>query len=192
MKFHHDVAGPSESRRLLVPLLAFLAALFIALSAAAPAQAYNFTGAKWTTVNPLRTRLSITYGGTNSANAWINASSDWTATSAPVSITRPTTGGTPPVTLSDQKNSSVSWDGLSNWYPGSGTTTNATGWLNVYYTAGYSASTRKGVAGHELGHIMGLAHNSGCVLMVSTTSTRNSCAVYIPKADDIAGINALY
>jgi predicted Zn-dependent protease len=64
--------------------------------------------------------------------------------------------------------------------------------LNYHFTRSDSASTIKGIAAHELGHAIGLAHTSGCVLMTPYTSTRNSCGIYGPVSDDINGVNSLY
>jgi predicted Zn-dependent protease len=178
----------SRRKRWLTVPVALAAAL--ALAVGAPAQAYNLTGAHWSSVSSRPYQLVIVYGGSTNATAWTNAASNWTSTPTKVVFNQTTSNAS--IQLSDQNNSSVSWDGLSSWSPATGTLSSAIGYLNVYYTAGYSANTRKGVAAHELGHILGLAHTNGCVLMTPTTSTRNSCGIYTPASDDINGVNALY
>ncbi|MBX6773426.1 MAG: matrixin family metalloprotease [Chloroflexi bacterium] len=51
----------------------------------------------------------------------------------------------------------------------------------------------KSWVGHELGHALGLAHNSGPYLMDPKTSDRyGKYGVYTPQADDIQGAEALY
>lgn len=66
-------------------------------------------------------------------------------------------------------------------------------YLNSYYVDGYSSQKRQSVAAHEQGHLLGLAHESGCVLMNEATSSRyDSCGVYTPQQDDINGVNAIY
>ncbi len=64
--------------------------------------------------------------------------------------------------------------------------------LNAAYTSGYSADKREGVAAHEVGHTLGLAHSSTCVLMNPTTPDRTNCGVFTPQQDDVDGVQAIY
>lgn len=62
--------------------------------------------------------------------------------------------------------------------------------LNWSLVSGYSAAKRQGVAAHELGHALGLAHNgsSAAILMYPYDSR----TVTTPQSDDKAGVNAIY
>jgi predicted Zn-dependent protease len=72
-------------------------------------------------------------------------------------------------------------------------TETTTAWLNRFYTDGYSGAKKKSVYSHEVGHALGLAHLSHCVIMHPTTSIRwDECGRNTPARDDIDGANALY
>lgn len=93
------------------------------------------------------------------------------------------------------------WDGISTWENGcvNGRYTNPTNvWLNRCYTDGHVDGARQSVLVHEIGHILGLAHNgqlqcASMPVMQSNTPDRwNRCLINTPRADDRAGVNALY
>jgi len=95
--------------------------------------------------------------------------------------------------VADVDDVSVPWDGLTQWRVTSdGYFTQVRAYLNYYFTQDYDAGTIQGVATHEFGHSVGLAHSPGCVVMTPYTQTRFNCNVTTPTADDVNGINAIY
>ncbi|MFD1323008.1 matrixin family metalloprotease [Micromonospora sonneratiae] len=66
--------------------------------------------------------------------------------------------------------------------------------INWTSVSSYTTAQKQGVAAHEFGHALGLAHNtsSPIKLMYPYDSNRHSAGVTTPQSDDKAGINALY
>jgi hypothetical protein len=62
--------------------------------------------------------------------------------------------------------------------------------LNEYYLRGYSTGKRRGVASHELGHALGLAHSYAGQVMVDNSASRG--AMYVPQSHDRADYNSLW
>lgn len=165
---------------------------------------YNASGLslKWQEVN------TTAYAGV--AESSIRA---WNSSAAPVYFTKVTSGAN--LRTADGNFGTNSFDGilldasgvnpdpdgpdnpLSHCRNGFWTETN-TAWLNRYLTDGYSTAKRQNVFVHEIGHALGLAHNSsgsGCskAIMHPYTNVRfDQCGLTTPQADDTAGANALY
>lgn len=157
---------------------------------AQPASAYHFTGAEWPDPSHLYIQVTYVYDVKN-ANSWVNALNSWNNQGTPAHFYRTAPTGFP-IKVTDVKDGSVSWDGISYWSPGTGSTRYANGYLNSYYTGPYGVATTAAVALHELGHIIGLAHQVGCPIMVDNTPARITCGTYSVTLDDKNGVIVLY
>jgi len=166
------------------------------------AYAYNLYGFKWPgQPAPGTCCANITYVKTSGQYLWDSQGWDdgvnaWNNSVAPVLYNR---AGSANLTLSEVNYTNVSWDGLSDIHANGQYISYATSWLNAYHTQPYVATRQQvqSVAAHELGHDLGLAHNTvGCQLMLPYTSDRWSawggCRANTPQPDDISGANALY
>jgi hypothetical protein len=160
------------------------------------ASAYNLEPARWNgQPSPGYCCADITVGreATHSATqtAWSNGISAWNNSPAYIWFDQPSSYK---VGLADIDDSANSYDGLTTYYylPLFGYFSSMSAWLNFHWIKSYSVSKAQGVAAHELGHVAGLDHTSGCVLMTPYSSTRASCGVSTPQSDDIHGIAAIY
>jgi hypothetical protein len=61
--------------------------------------------------------------------------------------------------------------------------------MNKFYDSNNDLNFGRSVAGHEIGHILGLAHTNWTALM---NIDRDRYSIYIPQTDDINGVNNLY
>lgn len=181
-------------RRLLTVVTSILLAIPLAVVADAPsASAWNSLGCKWSTsaigfyvASPLLSYPS-----------WGNASSMWDGLDAHFVWASPS-----PVFTGTNENrgNTVSWSGVTRKV---GTVQDVPTCVGGFWVAGemevvlnwsivstYSNAKRYAVAGHELGHSFGLAHNNGSTAFLMYYSDART--VTTPQNDDKAGVNALY
>ena len=96
--------------------------------------------------------------------------------------------------LHETNNSEVEWDGLCEPTETTGSyfdRVDCTG--NDYYLDPYGTYKRRSVLGHELGHALGLHHETGPVLMNPTTYYRYEYyGIEAPQDDDEDGVQAIY
>lgn len=129
--------------------------------------------------------------------AWTDGVWAWNNSAAPVFFY----GGGSQIVMSDTNAGASGWDGTTSWGVNTYNCTYPSGYnqlhvayvkLNYFYTnptKGYSNADRRGIAAHELGHALGLAH-SGTTAAVMYYKTGSRATV--PQQDDINGINYIY
>ncbi|OCC09512.1 matrixin family metalloprotease [Streptomyces sp. PTY087I2] len=166
--------------------------------------AYNLIGCKYNTAGN-----SLRWTDTTSRNEYSNpaqwAISRWNSTSTQFNFAAVSSGAN--LRLADGNFGNTGFDGILLDASGVNPTSDNpllkcrngywaetnTAWLNRYYTDSYSGAKKQSVYVHEVGHALGLAHRSSCVIMHPTTSVRyDECGRSTPAQDDINGANALY
>lgn len=167
---------------------------------AQPVFAYQLLGGRWPNQPHSGCCLQLNtyiYGPITNYDrtAWWDGMTAWNV--SPANVTYSGVTSSTLVNLTDTYDNS-DWDGLTSFTPcpGSGCTYSyVNSWLNFRLTSGYTAAQTQSVSAHELGHIAGLDHASGCVLLQLYTSIRYSAScgyINTPQTDDINGVNAQY
>lgn len=182
-----------QPSRRQVPLVVAMALLMV-LTIATPSYAYSLEEARWNNQPAPGTccahiNVGIESGDAAVSNAWANGISAWNSSPAYIYYDRPSSYK---VGLAEINDGSTSADGYTSYYYSFGYFYSMSAWLNFAWISNYDAAKANGVGAHELGHVAGLGHTGGCVLMQTMTETRSSCGITGPVADDRDGINALY
>ncbi|MBI4311737.1 MAG: matrixin family metalloprotease [Chloroflexi bacterium] len=63
---------------------------------------------------------------------------------------------------------------------------------NVYTTLYFSATERRSVANHELGHLLGLWENNSPGYNAIMDQNRDRSSIYVAQTDDINGVNSIH
>lgn len=204
-------------RRLLRSLVAIVLTLPLLVAAPTPSASAYFRlpclssglPVKWPTT---AIRYSA-FGGTYSAsivaarNAWNSAQS-----SASLTVVSPTSGNPHfNVVIANYGNAMASGitrkPGTVDGYPGCSGSSWTTGQMetvtNTYW--GVTAFRLQNTTVHEIGHALGLAHNSAtfqcnggpglgfyAIMYPSLSSGSGPCKINIPQSDDANGVNAIY
>lgn len=174
-----------------IGLIACAAAVAL-LGASHMVNAYVHTGSSWDN-SKVRSIHAFKDGNATTNSIWSSAITDWNNAGTPASFINGSRTSQD-IRLSSIHDPATDNDGRAMWYfNGDHYTYSAYSWINTYYTNNYSSLKARSVASHELGHILGLEHETGAVLMNGNTADRyDRYNIYRPAADDRAGINALY
>jgi predicted Zn-dependent protease len=197
-----------RSRLSLLLVLGVLAAASATGLPSGSASAYNLEGPKWanqaapgTCCAHVQYHLPLIWSDANdNETGLLNGVAAWNNSPALIWFDlndRADFSGTM-IQLGDTNDSSVGWVGLtsysyqingdgSQWFIAS-----VQVYLNGFYTSTYPAGAIQEAAVHELGHAVGLDHNSGCFIMNPSISYWSCGGLDTPTQDEIDGINALY
>jgi hypothetical protein len=181
--------------RLAIALIIGLAVLVLQTYSAS---AYHLLGGRWPgqPTSGCCAHLYITYSGTLTSydkTGWDNGRFAWNNT-ASANIFFYTTSSCCTIVAYDTTDNSTNMDGWTLLYPCNSCNYNfADLYLNIAFTQHYLPAEIQSVSAHELGHLAGLDHSSGCVLMNGSTPTRwDTCGINLPQTDDVNGLNSLY
>lgn len=193
---------------------ASLAAICILVQTTAPANAYN--------------TLYCRFDGTNAkffvaqndapTTGFEAAGDEWEVGTSGITVSKVTTESNRNVYAFNLDLNYTGWTGILDHYDevgGSAPPCQSSGHWNynkiavivntdTYFSYMSNSTLRKGVAIHEFGHFLGLAHNGanlGCpggglkaaaIMYPNDDRFFGDCGITLPQSDDKAGINALY
>ncbi|RLE81197.1 MAG: hypothetical protein DRJ51_04350 [Thermoprotei archaeon] len=190
----------ADARRKLLLLIIMIELVYVAymLVLISPVAAWTTIGKKW----PSPPYPNLSYANTCDGTEWTateTSLSDWEnidATNPPnFYVYDPDNPNEPHISIWDPYEPDVTWDGRAIiWYSGD--------WIvfveiqiNEYYTSTYEFDKVRSVAGHEIGHALGLGDESEdkAVLMNPNSARRyDEFGIYKPTQDEVNGINYLY
>jgi len=187
---------PRQAAMAFGALLVAGAMMFVAaLAPIGKSNAYELFGGSWSSIAPVYVCTSTSYSGHSSD--WASALSGWYNTSTPFYYV--STCSSNNIGLLDVNYSGVSWGGWTDHSPShTGSYTAGWGYLNYHYTSAYDTDgyplANVSIASHELGHLLGLAHEEDlCAIMNGATADRFFyCTIWGPQTDDVNRVNAIY
>lgn len=195
------------SRQFLMCYLASLLGVALFISSTNIVQAYNLLGGRWSGQPGAHICCAnfnvqlLTPMSSKGLAGWQNANSTWNSSVANVIVNSTSSAVISEGEFDFGTNSDGcdGCDGITFLNPCNNCTyTSASLYVNTFYTSQsqYTTAVMQAVTAHELGHLFGLAHSNGCVLMnpftFGTGSRWDGCGINTPQSDDTNGVNAQY
>lgn len=159
------------------------------------ALAFNLLGGRWSASDIGNLTYAISGAESWEVQAWRDGAAAWNSAGTPARLVERGYYDSWKVGLSTWYDANDSRDGYAQLIPSTTANpyTGAFSYINSFYTDGYVPEKRQSVTAHELGHVLGLGHADGAVLMNPFTNVRwDQDRINQPTADDRAGVNALY
>lgn len=164
-------------------------------------QAYNFTGNRWPKKSGQSYTVYLRYGMPNTSSytiyrdAFASAVSDWNSSQSKISFNLSDSNASSPFYVGTYYTEFQEIYGECKCY-GSFSSDYIFETVNVLLNTNNpgiqtKSKTRRSVAGHELGHALGL-HEENSVANALMNQNRNRETIYTPQTDDINGVNARY
>lgn len=180
------------SRSLAAAIAGALTSVVLVAVTAGPVQAFTTHGCEYD--NNSITPISYRFYSVNSAfeTAFTSAQAAWDGTSAPGYFSEQSWSWDPEINVTDGTYSGTWW-AQASWGCSSGLYSGNE--VNIKFDtsdmSGLSATEKKIVAMHELGHAYGLGHvTSGCHVMRQGTY-KFTCGT-MPSSDDVSGVHSIY
>jgi hypothetical protein len=157
--------------------------------------AYNLLGGRWSESDIENLGIYININNNPVLYEMLYAEMSWDSTQTPLDTYVTTYEWKAKVFAMLQYEEGAGWDGYAILRPSSSANpySGAQTVLNLYYTQDYSFEKTQSVQAHEFGHVFGLAHETGSVLMNAYTNIRyDYYGVFAPQQDDVDGVNDIY
>lgn len=152
--------------------------------------AYNLEGCKYKT-------MPVAYGNSGSGDyysAFNAAANSWTNT--PTNVWLQLGGANSTLQLFTENDGNTGHDGWSTYDCVGGYMLDGRAASNTNYTNGYNFWGKQQVMAHEVGHLLGLAHNNPALcsvpIMYYSSARYFTCGFILPQQDDINGVKSLY
>jgi predicted Zn-dependent protease len=175
-------------------ILMVLLATIVTLGFANGSFAYELLGGKHkTTTLYLKTNSGFLNSDDEIGGALTWARGEWNAAGTPIKIYT-TSSWDAQIKVNGDYYGNTGWSGrCTNYRDWAFAGNYSSSVIDANYTylksSNYNSTKNKGVFSHEIGHALGLDHETSTSVVMYSTDART---VYKPAADDIAGVNYLY
>ncbi len=170
----------------IISMFVAIGIIFIVGSSFNVSHAYEKTGYKLSTKNQSFKWGDRLLGSSVIKSGWQDAISSWQNSAANAKFFY---HGSSVHTLNSWYESSSTYYGRMSVQLNNKIVTKFSGDINAGNTNITKSNVAKSTAVHELGHALGLDHNTGTSIM---NSDRDRTKMHVPQKDDVNGVNAIY